>query len=214
MPCRWWPTSCATTQARDRLAGRSLPFAAIPQMHPGRAACAPMAWRKWRGQLLQAPPGHHAHAAPRPARGRYDLVLDLQGLLKSALWARQAGAPVAGYDRASAREPAGRWLLPTHAAVPRDLHAVQRCRRWPRRTWVMRCRTAARVRPAAPRRLGAAGSLCGADPQCQPPEKLWPERIGWRWASACVEWAGPRWCCGARPGGADPGRTHRRQLRR
>jgi heptosyltransferase-1 len=59
---------------------------------------------------------------------RYDLVLDLQGLLKSALWARQAGAPVAGYDRASAREAAGRLALPAPAAVPASQHAVQRCR--------------------------------------------------------------------------------------
>jgi heptosyltransferase-1 len=56
------------------------------------------------------------------------MVLDLQGLLKSALWARQAGAPVAGYDAASAREPAASWLYAMSAAVPEKMHAVRRCR--------------------------------------------------------------------------------------
>ena len=60
--------------------------------------------------------------------GGYDGVLDLQGLLKSALWARQAGAPVLGYDRPSAREPAAAWFYKHTAAVAVDLQAVQRCR--------------------------------------------------------------------------------------
>ena len=55
-------------------------------------------------------------------------MLDLQGLVKSALWARQAQAPVAGYDGGSIREPLAALAYQRTAAVPRDLHAVQRCR--------------------------------------------------------------------------------------
>jgi heptosyltransferase-1 len=61
-------------------------------------------------------------------RDPHDLVLDLQGLLKSALWARQAAGPVVGYDRASAREPLAALLYRRSAAVPRNLQAVQRNR--------------------------------------------------------------------------------------
>ena len=38
------------------------------------------------------------------AAGPFDLVVDVQGLIKSALVAKTAGGPVAGLDRASARE--------------------------------------------------------------------------------------------------------------
>ena len=105
------------------------PFVAIPQMHPGVRRVLPMQWRKWRGQLLSA----ETWAAMRHLRsemrdGRYKMVLDLQGLLKSALWARQAQAPVLGYDKNSIREPAAAWLYKSGACVDRNLHAVQRCR--------------------------------------------------------------------------------------
>ncbi len=105
------------------------PFAAIPQMHAGVRRVLPMTWRKWRSHLFSG-------ATWRAMRGlrdemrdaRYDLVLDLQGLVKSALWARQAGAPVAGYDRASLREPLAAWAYRHTAAVASDLQAVERCR--------------------------------------------------------------------------------------
>lgn len=104
-------------------------YAAIPQLHPGVKRVIPMAWRKWRralfsGATWQAMRELRAELEREP----YDLVLDLQGLVKSAYWARQATGPVAGYDRASAREPAAAWGYQRKAAVPRELHAVQRCR--------------------------------------------------------------------------------------
>ena len=67
------------------------PFAAIPQLHPGVRRVWPMAWRKWRGQLLRAATWRTMRTLRDDLRDqRYELVLDLQGLLKSALWARQA----------------------------------------------------------------------------------------------------------------------------
>jgi heptosyltransferase-1 len=60
---------------------------------------------------------------------RYDLVIDAQGLLKSAFVAIQAGAPVAGFDQASAREPSATLFYKRKYAVPRDLHAIERTRR-------------------------------------------------------------------------------------
>ncbi len=155
------------------------PFAAIPQLHPSIHRVLPMAWRKWRGQLLSASTWRAMRELRRSLRdGRYDLVLDLQGLLKSALWARQTGAPVVGYDRCGAREPLAAWAYQRTAAVPWTLHAVQRCRllaaahlgyaaptdapdfgiRAPTPTWMPRATYAVLI-PNASRR-----------------EKLWPER--------------------------------------
>jgi len=106
------------------------PYAAIPQMHPAVARVLPMAWRKWRSQLFQRATWKAMGDLRRDLRrGSYDVVLDLQGLIKSALWARQTGAPIAGYDEQSAREPQASWFYKIKANVPRDLQAVERCRR-------------------------------------------------------------------------------------
>lgn len=106
------------------------PFSAIPSLHPGVQRVLPLAWRKWRKRLWSAE-SRAAIAALRLElkRERYDLVLDLQGLLKSALWALQAHGPVAGYDRASIREPLAALFYRQRAAVPRSLQAVERNRR-------------------------------------------------------------------------------------
>lgn len=158
------------------------PFAAIPQMHPGVRRVLPMSWRKWRQQLFSGATWQAMGQLRGELRsGGYDGVLDLQGLLKSALWARQAGAPVLGYDAASAREPAAAWFYKHKAAVATDLQAVQRCRllaaahlgytvsghpdfglRAPSSTWTPRSAYAVLI-PNASRR-----------------EKLWPER---HWAA-------------------------------
>lgn len=106
------------------------PFAAIPRLHPGVRRVIPIAWRKWRHRLADRATWRAMAVLRRTLRREpYDLVLDLQGLLKSAMWARQAIGPVAGYDAASAREPLAAWLYRRTAAVPRELHAIERCRR-------------------------------------------------------------------------------------
>lgn len=60
-------------------------------------------------------------AAVRHLRAqRYDAALDLQGLLKSAVWARSSGAArVIGFDRAHLREPMAAAFY-TETVVPRD----------------------------------------------------------------------------------------------
>ena len=106
------------------------PFAAIPTQHPGVRRVLPLAWRKWRERLWSAESRAAIAALRRELkRERYDLVIDLQGLLKSALWAVQARGPVAGYDRASIREPLATLFYRQRAAVPRSLQAVERNRR-------------------------------------------------------------------------------------
>jgi heptosyltransferase-1 len=155
------------------------PFAAIPQMHPGVSRVLPMSWRKWRDSLFSRATWQAMAELRRELRREpYDLVLDLQGLLKSAVWARQSGAPVVGYDSSSIREPAASWLYQAKAAVSRELHAVQRCR----------ALAAAHMNYAAPVRAPEfglqvkgggwlpRGAYAVIIPNASRKEKLWPER--------------------------------------
>jgi lipopolysaccharide heptosyltransferase I len=49
----------------------------------------------------------------------FDVALDLQGLFKSAAWARVAGAPrVIGHEARARKEPLSRWLLRETVAAP------------------------------------------------------------------------------------------------
>ncbi len=58
---------------------------------------------------------------------KYDAALDLQGLIKSAVWARLSGAArVIGFDRAHLREPLAASLY-TETVVPLDApHVIQK----------------------------------------------------------------------------------------
>ncbi|ODV09458.1 MAG: lipopolysaccharide heptosyltransferase I [Rubrivivax sp. SCN 70-15] len=159
------------------------PFAAIPQMHPGVRRVLPMAWRKWRHSLFRRST-REAIAALRAELRRepYDLVLDLQGLLKSALWARQARGPLAGFDSASAREPLAAWFYQRRAAVAVEMQAVQRCRA------LAAAHLGYPVPDSAPE-FGLhppppgwmpRGPYAVLIPNASRPEKLWPER---RWVA-------------------------------
>ena len=58
---------------------------------------------------------------------RYDVALDLQGLLKSALLARSAGAGrLIGFDRAHVRERAARWLYAETPRLGDPVHVIER----------------------------------------------------------------------------------------
>ena len=60
---------------------------------------------------------------------KYDVILDTQGLIKSAYIARCAKGQIAGYARGSARERSAALFYDRHVVVPRNLHAVERNRR-------------------------------------------------------------------------------------
>jgi heptosyltransferase-1 len=105
------------------------PFAGVAAMHRAVRRVIPVALRRWR----RAPwnPAVWAELAQfrrAISRERYDVVIDSQGLLKSALIALFASGPRHGLDRASAREAlAARFYDVTHP-VPKLLHAVERNR--------------------------------------------------------------------------------------
>jgi lipopolysaccharide heptosyltransferase I len=160
-------------------------FAPFVALHPGVSAIHPLAFRR-----LRKPPSRWPRLATETARlrgalraRRYDRVVDLQGLVKSALPARLAG-PVTGYDAESAREPVASRLYRRRIAVPRAMHAVERTRR-------LLAEAVGYAVPDAPGRFGIAAAG-PPDPglglplryamvmhAASWPTKLWPEP-SWR----------------------------------
>ena len=58
---------------------------------------------------------------------RYDVAIDFQGLIKSAVFARMSGAGrVIGFDRRALREPAARWFYSERVDVGEGQHVIQK----------------------------------------------------------------------------------------
>ena len=105
-------------------------FAAIPAWHPAVKRVIPIAMRRWKKRWTAADTWREIGAAKASLKATdYDLVVDSQGLLKSALWTRVARGARCGYDAASAREPIAARFYDRRYAVAREMHAVERNRR-------------------------------------------------------------------------------------
>lgn len=125
----------ALTEAAARLPGLRADwvveegYAAIPAWHPRVERVIPSAIRRWRRGL-----GTRATWAEMAAfRGaiqarEYDLVLDAQGLVKSALVTRLARGPRAGLAPGSARETLACLAYARRYPAARELHAITRNR--------------------------------------------------------------------------------------
>jgi heptosyltransferase-1 len=103
-------------------------FAALPARHPAVARVLPIAWRRWRHRLWRDRGELRAFFA-RLRQERYDLVLDAQGLVKSAVVSAAAqSAARAGFDWQSARESLAALAVRHRIFVPREAHAIARQR--------------------------------------------------------------------------------------
>jgi heptosyltransferase-1 len=108
------------------------PFAEIPGWHPAVRRVIASDLRRWRKAPLAAVrSGDWARFRGQLRQTRYDLVLDAQGLVKSAFLASRADGPVAGPDWRSAREPLAALFYDRRHAVPAHgrEHAITRTRR-------------------------------------------------------------------------------------
>ena len=104
-------------------------FAEIPTWHPAVGKVIPVAIRRWRKNIWQTLKSGEWRRFKQSLRAeKYDLVIDAQGLLKSAWLTRYVKAPVAGLDRNSAREPLASRFYQRRLAVARGQHAVERLR--------------------------------------------------------------------------------------
>lgn len=154
-------------------------FADIPRLHPGVRRVIPVAVRRWRRNLLAAATWGELREYRTAVRSeRYDLVLDTQGLIKSALLARQVPGRRAGYAAEAAREPLAARFYDATYAIPKNLHAVERNRRL--------AAAALGYAPNLPLDYGIAAELLAApwlpaQPYCvlltasSRADKLWPE---------------------------------------
>jgi len=102
-------------------------FRDIPALHPGVANVIPIALRRWRKAPLRSLDEFRSFRR-QLGTNKYDLVIDAQGLLKSAMICSLIPAHVAGLDSASIREPLASWLYSERIPVPRQQHAVERVR--------------------------------------------------------------------------------------
>src|SRR5262245_38526575 len=104
-------------------------FAPLVQLHPAVAEVIPVAWRRWRGALHRASTWQEIGAFRQGLRARSDdIVIDAQGLVRSALIAQMAHGRRHGYDRKSVREEPAAWLYQVRHKVDRNLHAIVRNR--------------------------------------------------------------------------------------
>jgi len=105
-------------------------FAEIPEWHPAVDRVIQVAIRRWRKSPLKAILSGEWSAFRRQLRAReYDLVLDAQGLIKSALLSRMTKWRVVGLDADSAKEPLASRLYQQGLFVERGEHAVVRLRK-------------------------------------------------------------------------------------
>ncbi len=105
-------------------------FAELPRLHPAIRRVIPVALRRWRKAPLAAATREEWTKFKTELRAcRYDLILDAQGLLKSAAVARMTCGPVAGFDRNSCREPLASFAYHRSYPIAKSLHAIERNRR-------------------------------------------------------------------------------------
>ena len=104
-------------------------FTSIPARHPAVRRVLPIAWRRWRKNLFRERGGLRTFVKTLRSE-RYDLVLDAQGLVKSAVVTALARAPVrAGASFSSAREGVAALAYNRRIDVFPGDHAVDRLRR-------------------------------------------------------------------------------------
>lgn len=106
-------------------------FAEIPAWHPAVQRVIPCALRRWRKDIgVARASGEWAHFRQELQQQSYDLVIDAQGLLKSAWLASLARGPRAGPGFGSAREflAGAFYQRRIRIAAREDAHAVDRLR--------------------------------------------------------------------------------------
>jgi heptosyltransferase-1 len=104
-------------------------FAALPLLHPSVHKAIPVALRRWRKNLGRMATWREIGSFHRKFSSEpYDIAIDTQGLLKSALIMRDSRGMRCGFDSRCAREPLASWFYRRKFFVPNGQHAVERNR--------------------------------------------------------------------------------------
>ncbi|XOV83643.1 MAG: lipopolysaccharide heptosyltransferase I [bacterium] len=102
-------------------------FADIPALHPAVHQVIPIAWRRWR-KNLQASSAEMSAFRKTLVSTPYDLVIDSQGLIKSALVSVLSRARKHGFSHTTAREPWAAFFYGKGHRVELGQHAIDRQR--------------------------------------------------------------------------------------
>lgn len=105
-------------------------FSEIPGWHPAVERVIPIALRRWRRGVNRAwRNGEIVGFRENLLQDEYDIILDAQGLIKSAAVTRLARGTRIGFDRGSARESLAARFYHRTFSVSCELHAIERLRR-------------------------------------------------------------------------------------
>ena len=104
-------------------------YAPLVRLNPAVDAVIEVATRRWRRSLLEPATWREMRALRAALRAQPSgIVIDTQGLVRTALLARLLPGERHGYDRASMREPLGSPFYDFRHAVAPTLHAIDRNR--------------------------------------------------------------------------------------
>ena len=105
-------------------------FADVPSWHSHVENVFPIALRRWKGNWRDAFSSGEVMSFARQLRSHdYDLILDVQGGLKSAFIARLAKGKRAGYDAQGVHDWGAQFLYQQTFPIPKGVHSIQRMRR-------------------------------------------------------------------------------------
>lgn len=104
-------------------------FANIPAWHPAVKKIIPINFRHWRKNIFSKETFSEIKTFYKTLREKkYDLIIDAQGLLKSAAVAKLAHGKAAGYDKNSARESLSSIFYDKKIFIEKNEHAITRLR--------------------------------------------------------------------------------------
>lgn len=154
-------------------------YCELVRLHPGVSDVIPVGLRNLKANVLDPARWRRVAEARRAlGRGRWDYVIDAQGLIKSALVARVAHGAAFGFDRRSARERWAARFYDVKIAVGRERHAVERNRELVARIFGYSIDTPARyglVPPHAPPLWAPAGPYAVLLHAASHAAKRWPD---------------------------------------
>lgn len=136
------------------------------------------AFRRWRKSVLDAGTRQEIAQVRQELKAEhYDIVIDLQGLMRSALVARWCGTESVGYAKDVIKEPMARYLYTRTQSLPVGLQPVRRYRAMAAAVLGYRIDAehphfGLRVRAMSP--AGVTGPYAALAVNTSRPEKLWP----------------------------------------
>ena len=104
-------------------------YVPLVKLHPSVDRIIPIALRRWRQAVFsRATWQEFSHSIREIKKHSYDLVLDSQGLIKSAVLAKLARGPSCGFAPGYARERLAGMSYDVGVKIERDQHMLDRCR--------------------------------------------------------------------------------------